>query len=301
MKLRVTKAVIPAAGFGTRFLPATKAQPKEMLPIVDTPTIQFVVEEAVASGITDILIITGRDKRSIEDHFDRNLELERRLTGGGKSALLRTMRRISEMARIHYVRQSEQLGLGHAILQARCHVANEPFAVLLGDTIVRSAQPCVGQLMKVYDRFGGPVVGLEKVPLDKVSRYGIISGVRLAPRVYRLTDLVEKPEPAQAPSRLAIGGRYILTPESFNYLDRARPGKNGEIQLTDALFAQAQCMPVYGHHFEGVRYDIGDRVDYLITQVEYALHRDDLRRRFEPYLKQRMRMLAKAGARRRNT
>jgi UTP--glucose-1-phosphate uridylyltransferase len=301
MKTRVTKAVIPAAGFGTRFLPATKAQPKEMLPIVDTPTIQFVVEEAVAAGITDILIITGRDKRSIEDHFDRNLELERRLSGSGKTALLRSMRRISEMAHIHYVRQSEQLGLGHAILQARCHVDNEPFAVLLGDTIIHSTQPCVGQLMKVYERFGGPVVGLEKVPLEKVSRYGIIRGSRLAPRVFRLTDLVEKPEPARAPSQLAIGGRYILTAEIFNYLERARPGKNGEIQLTDALLAQAQVMPVYGHHFEGIRYDIGDRVDYLITQVEYALRRDDLRRRFEPYLKQRMRMLAKASQRRNRT
>ncbi len=301
MKTRVTKAVIPAAGFGTRFLPATKAQPKEMLPIVDTPTIQFVVEEAVAAGITDILIITGRDKRSIEDHFDRNLELERRLANDGKTALLRSMRRISEMAHIHYVRQSEQLGLGHAILQARYHVDNEPFAVLLGDTIIQSAQPCVGQLMKVYERFGGPVVGLEKVPLEKVSRYGIISGSQLAPRVYRLTDLVEKPEPARAPSRLAIGGRYILTAEIFNYLERARPGKNGEIQLTDALLAQAQVMPVYGHHFEGIRYDIGDRVDYLITQVDYALRRDDLRRRFEPYLKQRMRALAKGRSRRSRT
>ncbi len=301
MKARVTKAVIPAAGFGTRFLPATKAQPKEMLPIVDTPTIQFVVEEAVAAGITDILIITGRDKRSIEDHFDRNLELERRLAGDGKTSVLRSLRRISEMAHIHYVRQSEQLGLGHAILQARYHVDNEPFAVLLGDTIVASETACVGQLMAIYERFGGPVVGLEKVAREKVSRYGIIGGPRLAPRVFRLSELVEKPEPARAPSRFAIGGRYILTPEIFNYLERAKPGKNGEIQLTDALFAQAQVMPVYGYHFEGTRYDIGDRVDYLITQVEYALRREDLRSRFEPYLKQRMRAPVRGASRRTRT
>lgn len=287
-KNSVTKAVIPAAGFGTRFLPATKAQPKEMLPIVDTPTIQFVVEEAVASGIRDILIITGRDKRSIEDHFDRSLELERRLERGQQHGALHDLRRISEMAHIHYVRQSEQLGLGHAILQARYHVDNEPFAVLLGDTIIDGPRPCVRQLMDVFERYGGPVIGLEQVERSKVSRYGIIRGQRIEPRTYRLLDLVEKPAPAEAPSRLAIGGRYILTSSIFSYLEQSKPGKNGEIQLTDALFGQAQAMPVFGYHFEGTRYDIGDRIDYLITQVEYALRRPDLRKRFEPYLRQRI-------------
>lgn len=283
--MRITKAVIPAAGRGTRFLPATKAQPKEMLPIVDTPTIQFVVEEAVASGIRDILIITGRDKRSIEDHFDKSVELEMCLERGNKSAVLHDIRKLSEMAHIHYIRQGEQKGLGHAIQHARDHVGDEPFAVLLGDTIVVSDTPCVRQLMNVYGDLGGPVVGLEKVPREKVGRYGVIRGRPVAPRTFRLDDLVEKPSPAQAPSTYAIGGRYILTPEIFRYLSQTPPGKNGEIQLTDALRRQARREAVYGYHFKGTRYDIGNRIDYLIAQVEYALRREDLRRLFEPYLR----------------
>ncbi len=281
---KVTKAVIPAAGRGTRFLPATKAQPKEMLPIVDTPTIQFVVEEAVASGIRDILIITGRDKRSIEDHFDKSLELEMCLERGRKTDMLHDIRKLSELAHIHYIRQSEQLGLGHAISYARYHMGNEPFAVLLGDTIIASKVPCVKQLVTAYEELGGPVVGLEQVDPDKVGRYGIIKGDPVGPRSFRLTGMVEKPSPDKAPSNYAIGGRYILTPDIFHYLDRTPAGMNGEIQLTDALRIQARHTPVFGHHFEGVRYDIGDRVDYLIAQVEYALRREDLRKRFLPYL-----------------
>ena len=281
----VRKAVIPAAGRGTRFLPATKAQPKEMLPIVDTPTIQFVVEEAVLSGIEDILIITGKDKRSIEDHFDKSLELEQALERGNKRETLHDIRKLSELAHIHYIRQSEQRGLGHAILHARHHVAGEPFVVLLGDTIVESDVPCVKQLMGAYEAFGKTVVGLEEVDAEKVSRYGIIKGEQAAERTYRLSDLIEKPAPHEAPSRFAIGGRYILTPEIFAFLEQTPPGKNDEIQLTDALRRQAAADDVYGYHFDGIRYDIGDRVDYLITQVEYALRREDLCERFKPYLR----------------
>ncbi|MBN1674339.1 MAG: UTP--glucose-1-phosphate uridylyltransferase GalU [Kiritimatiellae bacterium] len=282
---KITKAVIPAAGRGTRFLPATKAQPKEMLPIVDTPTIQFVVEEAVASGIQDILIITGKDKRSIEDHFDKSLELEMLLERGNKHEMLHDVRKLSELAHIHYIRQSEQLGLGHAIQHARFHVEGEPFVVLLGDTIIESATPCVRQLIDVYEQVQGTVIGLEQVTADRVSRYGIIEGDEIAERTFRLRDLIEKPTPEEAPSLYAIGGRYILTPTIFDYLDQTRPGKNGEIQLTDALRRQAEQESVYGYHFDGIRYDIGDRVDYLITQVEYALRRKDLSERFLPYLK----------------
>lgn len=288
---KVTKAVIPAAGRGTRFLPATKAQPKEMLPIVDTPTIQFVVEEAVASGIRDILIITGREKRSIEDHFDKNPDLEMCLEKGNKHAMLHDIRKLSELASIHYIRQSEQLGLGHAIRYARHHVKDEPFVVLLGDTIIESAQPCVSQLMSVYERFGGSVVGLERVARAKVSRYGIIKGKRIRARTYRLEDLVEKPSPRRAPSTYAIGGRYILAPTIFKYLDETPPDKNNEIQLTDALRRQARAEPVYGYHFDGIRYDIGNRVDYLITQIEYALRRPDLCAHIQPYLKRLVRGL----------
>lgn len=291
--MKVTKAVIPAAGRGTRFLPATKAQPKEMLPIVDTPTIQFVVEEAVASGIRDILIITGKDKRSIEDHFDKSVELELCLEKGEKKDVLSGIRRLSELASIHYIRQGEQKGLGHAIMFARHHVGNEPFAVLLGDTIIESKKPCVKQLMDAYEEMDGPVIGLEKVDRDKVSRYGIIDGKKVGNRTFRLSDLVEKPKPENAPSEYAIGGRYILTPSIFKYLDQTQPGKNGEIQLTDALRLQAKHEKLFGYHFEGTRYDIGDRIDYLITQVEYALRRADLRERFEPYLINLIRTLPK--------
>ena len=291
--MKVTKAVIPAAGLGTRFLPATKAQPKEMMPIVDTPTIQYVVEEAVASGIRDILIITGKDKRAIEDHFDRSPELERRLQLGRKHDVLHDIRKISKLANIHYIRQAEQKGLGNAIRYAQDHVGKEPFVVLLGDTIIDADPPCTKQLIDVYHKYGGPVVALEQVPLALVDRYGIIRGDRIAPRTFRLTDLVEKPSPAAAPSRYAVSARYLLTPDVFRYLARTRPGKNGEIQLTDALRAQARDQAFYGCHFEGKRYDIGDRLGYVIAQVEFALMRSDMRRALEPYLRRVVRGLGR--------
>ncbi len=285
----ITKAVIPAAGRGTRFLPATKAQPKEMLPIVDTPAIQYVVEEAVASGITDILIITGKDKRSIEDHFDRSIELEMCLQKGDKHQILSDLRRISEMANIHYVRQAEQKGLGDAILHARCHVDDEPFVVLLGDSVVHSdGLPCARQLVDTYEKVGGPVIGLEKVPRQKVSRYGIMNGRKIAPRTFVLNDLVEKPSVEEAPSTYAVGGRYLLTPDIFKFLEATKPGKNGEIQLTDALRHQLAARPVFGYQYEGVRYDIGNRLDYLVTQVEFGLRRTDLRTPFLSYLKRKL-------------
>ena len=282
---RVRKAVIPAAGRGTRFLPATKAQPKEMLPIVDTPTIQFVVEEAVASGITDILIITGKDKRSIEDHFDRSMELEMFLDQSNKRGMSHDIRKLSKLAHIHYIRQPEQLGLGDAIMHARYHVADEPFAVLLGDTIVDSKIPCTRQLMNVFERYNGSVIGLERVEKAKVSRYGIVDGRQVEARTYALAGLVEKPAPADAPSRLAIGGRYVLTPDIFECLDKTAPARNGEIQLTDALRRQCRDKAVYGYRFDGVRYDIGNKVDYLVTQIEYALRRPDLRGGLMPHLR----------------
>ncbi len=285
----ITKAVIPAAGRGTRFLPATKAQPKEMLPIVDTPTIQYVVEEAVACGITDILIITGKDKRSIEDHFDRSIELEMCLEKGNRQQVVKDLRRISEMANIHYVRQAEQKGLGDAILHARYHVDNEPFVVLLGDAVVYSeGRPCIGQLVDCFDKVGGPVIGLEKVPKEKVSRYGIMDGQKIGPRTFVLSDLVEKPSIEEAPSAYAVGGRYLLTPDIFKYLETTKPGKNGEIQLTDALRRQLGERPVFGYQYEGLRYDIGNRLDYLMTQVEFGLRREDLKGPFLAYLKRKL-------------
>ncbi len=273
----IRKAVIPAAGFGTRFLPATKSQPKEMLPIVDTPVIQYVVQEAVDSGITDILMIIGKGKRAIEEHFDRSFELEAELIEKHKDEELQTIRRISEMADIHFVWQKELLGLGDAVRCARQHVGQEPFAVLLGDTVLESAAPVTGQLMSVYDRYEGSTVALEEVPLAKVSRYGVIKGREIGGGVYRVEDFVEKPTMAEAPSRLVIAGRYVFTPAIFEHLARTKPGKNNEIQLTDAmrsLVAQRAC---YGLRFDGRRYDVGNKLDFVRTNVTFALKRDDLR------------------------
>ncbi len=285
----VKKAVIPAAGRGTRFLPATKAQPKEMLPIVDKPAIQYVVEEAVASGITDILIITGREKRSIEDHFDRHPELESCLEKNDQDFLLRDLRHLSEMARIHYVRQPEQKGLGDAVRHAACHVDGEPFAVLLGDCVVHTEGiPALAQLIQVYEARGGPVIGLERVAREKTSRYGIMAGTRVAPRTFLLKNLVEKPLPQEAPSCYAVGGRYVLTPDIFEYLEKTPPGRLGEIQLTDALRRQLRERAVFGYQYEGIRYDIGNRLDYLITQVEFGLRREDLGKDFRAWLKRRI-------------
>ena len=283
---KITKAVIPAAGLGTRFLPATKACPKEMLPIVDKPTIQYIIEEALASGITDILIISGRNKRSIEDHFDRSPELEMNLEEGGKDEMLQMVKDIANV-NIHYVRQKEPKGLGHAILCAKAFVGNEPFAVLLGDDVVYNEEyPCLKQLMDVYDVKGGSVLGCQTVPLEKVSAYGIVASEATADeRIFKVDDMVEKPAIDEAPSRLAVLGRYVITPEIFEILENTAPGRGGEIQLTDALKVLAQHQDMYAYDFIGKRYDVGDKFGYLQATVEYALRRDDLKDKFVAYLK----------------
>ncbi|GAB4051745.1 UTP--glucose-1-phosphate uridylyltransferase GalU [Spirosoma litoris] len=282
----IKKAVIPAAGFGTRFLPATKAQPKEMLPIIDRPTIQYVVQEAVDSGIEDILIITGKGKRAIEDHFDRNHELETRLEEKEDQLLLDEMRRLSDMANLHYVRQRELNGLGDAIRYAKHHVGNEPFAVLLGDTIMDSVIPVTQQLIDTYAQYGGSVIAVEEVPHDKVNRYGIVGGNSLSDRILELTTLVEKPAIADAPSNLAIAGRYILTPEIFSMLEQTPAGKNNEIQLTDAMLLLLKRENLYAHRIEGKRHDIGNKLDFLKTTVEFALKRPEFADKFRAFLEE---------------
>ena len=282
--LTVRKAIIPAAGLGTRFLPATKAQPKEMLPIVDKPAIQFIIEEAIASGIEEILIITGRNKRAIEDHFDRSVELEMLLKAQGKYDLLNLVEEIADVT-IHYIRQKEANGLGHAVLCAKQFVGNEPFAVLLGDDIIDAGVPCLKQLMSVYDDCPGTILGVQEVPRDKVCNYGIVSPVAVKHNLWKAVDLVEKPTVAEAPSRLAVLGRYILQPEIFAILEQTPPGKGGEIQLTDALRTLAvEKQSVYAYNFEGRRYDVGDKQGYLEATVEYALKRPELRDKFLQYL-----------------
>ena len=282
---RVVKAIIPAAGLGTRFLPATKASPKEMLPLVDKPLIQYVVEEAVAAGIREIIIITGRGKRAIEDHFDVSVELEENLRENGKSALLKEIRRIADLADFCYVRQRHARGLGHAVLCARPLIGDEPVAVLLGDDIVDAAVPAIRQLIEVYERFHAPVVGVQPVSKSEVQRYGVIKAEPMKEGLYRITDLVEKPAPQKAPSNLAVIGRYILTPEVFKTLEETPPGKNGEIQLTDALRALARRGAVYGKRLNGKRYDAGDKLGFLKATVEIGLKRPDLGRPFHRYLK----------------
>ena len=284
--MRVKKAIIPAAGLGIRFLPATKAQPKEMLPIVDKPTIQYIIEEAVASGIEDILIITGRGKRAIEDHFDKSYELEEELTKKEKHDLLEMIQGVSKMADIHYVRQKEALGLGHAIYCARKFIGNEPFAVMLGDDIVVSEKPCLQQMVEMYDRYKTTVIGVQIVPDEDVSKYGIIKAKNIEDRIYLVEDLVEKPCKDKAPSNLAIMGRYVINSEIFHILERQGAGVGGEIQLTDALKTLNQQQQMYGYIFNGKRYDVGDRLGYLEATVEFALERDDLREDFKKYLTQ---------------
>ena len=281
----IRKAVIPAAGFGTRFLPATKSQPKEMLPIVDTPVIQYVVEEAVLDGITDILMVIGKGKRAIEEHFDRNVELESELASKHKDAELALLRRISEMADVHFVWQKQLKGLGDAVACARCHVGNEPFALLLGDTIVDSDPPATRQLMDVFERYQESVVALEAVDPSKVSRYGIMAGKGLSKNLFLIEDFIEKPEPGEAPSNLAIAGRYILTPDVFGHIETLPPGKNGEIQLTDALRRQVRNRAVYGWRVDGARYDIGNKLDFIKTNIVFGLKRDDMRGDLMEFLK----------------
>lgn len=282
-KQKIRKAIIPAAGLGTRFLPATKAQPKEMMPIVDKPAIQFIIEEAVQSGIEEILIITGRNKRAIEDHFDRAVELELTLKEQGKYDLLGLVQEISDVT-IHYIRQKEAKGLGHAVLCAKQFVGSEPFAVLLGDDIVDAPVPCLRQLMDVYEDCGGSVLGVQEVPQDRVSSYGIVKPRPVKDNLWQAEDLVEKPAVEEAPSRLAVLGRYIIEPEIFSLLEDTPPGRGGEIQLTDALRRLAVEKPVYAFCFDGRRYDIGDKQGYLEATVEYALKRPELRDKFLRYL-----------------
>lgn len=276
------KAVIPAAGFGTRFLPATKAQPKEMLPVFDKPTIQYVIEEAVASGIDDILIVTGKNKRSIEDHFDKSFELEHTLEVAGKDKYLKQIRDITDLADICYIRQKEQKGLGDAIYCARKHVGDEPFAVMLGDTITKGNTPCTKQLIDIYNKYDASAISLEEVPIEKVERYGIIKGEEIEKDVYKINQLVEKPPMSKAPSNLAIMGRYVLTPDIFDKINETEPGVGGEIQLTDAL---SKLDAIYGNTFEGKTYDIGNRLEWLKTSIEFAMDDEESREDLLGYLR----------------
>lgn len=282
--MKVRKAIIPAAGLGTRFLPATKAQPKEMLPIVDKPTIQYIIEEAVASGIEEILIITGRNKKCIEDHFDKSVELEMELEKNNKEELLELVRGISDIADIHYIRQKEPKGLGHAILCAKAFVGNEPFAVLLGDDVVDSEVPCLKQLMDCYKEYKTSILGVQTVAKEDVNKYGIVDGIHIEDRVYKVKKLVEKPAVEEAPSNVAILGRYIITPQIFDVLSNTQPGKGGEIQLTDALETLIENEAMYAYNFEGRRYDVGDKLGFLQATVEFALKKEELREPFIEYL-----------------
>lgn len=281
--MTIRKAVIPAAGLGTRFLPATKAQPKEMLPIVDKPTIQYIIEEAVASGIEDILIITGRNKRAIEDHFDRSVELELLLESKDQQTLLEQTRQISNMANIHYIRQKEALGLGHAVLCAKNFIGDEPFAVMLGDDIVCSRIPAMRQLIDVYNLHRGSVLGVQRVPPEETRLYGIIHPEAVGDRRYRVDHVVEKPV-SNPPSQLAIIGRYILEPEVFAYLEATEPGVGGEIQLTDAIDSLCKYRGVFACEIDGKRYDIGDKLGYLKANIEFALEREEMKDKLEKYL-----------------
>lgn len=282
---KIRKAIIPAAGLGTRFLPATKVQPKEMLPIVDKPTIQYIIEEAVASGIEEILIITGRNKKCIEDHFDKSVELEMELEKNNKNELLEIVRNISDMADIHYIRQKEPKGLGHAIRCAKTFVGDEPFAILLGDDIVyNDGKLCLKQLMDCYDEYRTSILGVQSVDKENVSKYGIVDGILIEDRVCKVKGLVEKPSIEEAPSNTAILGRYIVTPKIFDILDRTKPGKGNEIQLTDALLELIKEEAMYAYNFEGKRYDVGDKLGFLEATVEYALRKPELRDDFVRYL-----------------
>ena len=274
-KGKVKKAIIPAAGMGTRFLPATKAMPKEMLPIVDRPTIEYIVEEAILSGIEDIIIVTGKGKRAIEDHFDRNFELEQNLKEKGKFDLLEKVNRSSDI-NIHYIRQKQPKGLGHAIWCARKFIGDEPFAVLLGDDIVKADTPCIKQLMNQFEIMNNSIIGVQKVPYEDTNRYGIIEPIRNEGRVYEVQRFIEKPELGTAPSDLAIMGRYVLTPEIFDFLEEQEIGAGGEIQLTDAIQKLNNIQPVFAYNFEGKRYDVGEKLGFIMTTIEFALQNNEL-------------------------
>lgn len=281
----IRKAIIPAAGFGTRFLPATKSQPKEMLPIVDTPVIQYVVEEAVTAGITDILMVIGKGKRAIEEHFDRSFQLEAQLSEKGRNEELQAMRRISELADIHFIWQKEMKGLGDAIYCGRHHVNNEPFAVLLGDTLIDSPGPAIGQLLEVYGQVSAPVVLLEEADRQRISRYGVIDGKQTQEGLYQITDFVEKPSADEAPSNLVIASRYIFTPGIFEYIEKTKPGKGGEIQITDAMRMMVRDHAMYGKRMIGRRCDIGNKEGFVKTNIEFALKRSDMTEDIKAYIK----------------
>lgn len=282
--VKIRKAIIPAAGLGTRFLPATKSQPKEMMPIVDKPALQYIVEEAVESGIEEILIITGRNKSSIEDHFDKSIELELELEAKKKYELLNEVRCISEMINIHYIRQKEPKGLGHAVYCAKSFIGNEPFAVLLGDDIVYGKKPCLKQLIEAYEVYRTSILGVQTVNTNDISKYGIIQGEYIKESIYKVNSLVEKPSIKNAPSNIAILGRYIITPSIFDILENIRPGLGGEIQLTDALKELSTEESIFAIAFEGIRYDVGDKLGFLQATIDFALRREELREDFLSYL-----------------
>ena len=284
MNKRVRKAIIPAAGLGTRFLPATKSQAKEMLPIVDKPTLQYIIEEAIESGIEEILIVTGRNKKSIEDHFDRSVELELELEQKGKKEMLSMVQEISNMVNIHYIRQKEPKGLGHAVHCAKSFIGDEPFAVLLGDDIVDAKVPCLKQMINAYDEYKTSILGVQEVAREDTDKYGILDVKHIEDRVYKVKDMVEKPSVEEAPSNIAILGRYIITPEIFNILENQDPGKGGEIQLTDALKTLATKEAIYAYNFEGRRYDVGDKLGFLKATVDFALKRPELKDDFIEFL-----------------
>jgi len=284
--MKVRKAVIPAAGLGTRFLPATKAQPKVMLPVIDVPAIQLVVEEAARAGIDDVLIVTGRGQRAIEDHFDRNLELERFLEDKQKFDELKRIRQISDMAEVHYIRQKEALGLGHAVSVAQAHVGGEPFVVMLGDDLIHPSEPLLGEMLRAHDTFGRSVIAAMEVSKQEISMYGCIEPESFEEDLVRILSIIEKPSPEEAPSNLAVIGRYVLTPEIFDALRRTTPGRGGEIQLTDAINLLAQEQAVYAYRFEGRRFDVGNPLDYVKATVELGAERDDLGPEFRAWLAQ---------------
>lgn len=290
--LPVKKAVIPAAGLGTRFLPATKAMPKEMLPIVDIPTIQYIIEEAVASGIEEILVITNSNKHCMENHFDRNYELEERLKEAGKYEQEKMIREISDLANIYYVRQKEPKGLGHAILCAKSFIGNDPFAILLGDDVVinKGGEPALKQLITAYEEKGASVVGVQTVPMDDVDKYGIVEPAfgykNVNNRRVKLSGMIEKPNKEEAPSQLAVLGRYVLTPEIFDLLESQQAGKGGEIQLTDAIVRLMELQAVYAYDFEGIRYDVGDKFGFIKATIDFALEREDLAQSVAAYIQE---------------
>jgi UTP--glucose-1-phosphate uridylyltransferase len=284
--MKVTKAVIPAAGLGTRFLPATKAQPKEMLPVVDTPAIQYVVEEAARAGLNDVLIVTGRGKRSIEDHFDRSVELERFLEAKGSFDDLKMVEAIADVAAIHYIRQGDPLGLGHAVSVAEPHVDGQPFAVLLGDDIIHPSMPLLEEMLRIYERYGRSVIAVMEVPQKDIAFYGCIEAEFVDEALARVVSIVEKPSPEEAPSNLAVIGRYLLTPDIFEALRHTEPGRGGEIQLTDAINLLAREQAVFAYRFDRGRYDVGNKLDYLKATVEFAIERDDVGPDFRDWLGQ---------------